>query len=205
MQAPEWDAKFATHKAHGVQAQAAMLKAVLPYVKQRRVAVDVGAHIGLWSAQLAPLFNAVFAFEPVDENYSCLIENVRAPNVSKSRVALGREHGAVEMALPANGNSGCWFARTRDRAGTRMVPMDYLGLVDVDLIKIDVEGNEAQVLYGAQHTIALSSPVIMFEDNGTGPRYFGVDWIDPKLVLRTYGYRHAARVHKDEIWVKEKA
>lgn len=200
MKAPGWDANFALSSAHGVDAQAAMLRAVLPYVRDRRTAVDAGAHIGLWSAQLAPLFGTVYAFEPVEENFVCLKQNVRDENVYRLYMALGDAAGQVEMSLPPGGNSGCWYALPSP--GVPVVTLDSLRLEDVDLIKIDVEGNEGKVLLGASRTIAASSPVVMFEDNGVGQKYFGERWVDPKSVLRRYDYRPVKRVRKDEIWVR---
>lgn len=202
MKTPEWDPDFPAHPRHGAQAQARMVSAVMPFVKQRRVAVDVGAHIGLWSVQLASLFDLVLAFEPVPENFACLTENAPQQNVRKMRLALGAHHGDAAMRRAPETNSGCWYAG--EGRGVRVAPLDCFGLASVDLIKIDVEGNEGQVLLGAQRTIERSAPAIMFEDNGAGPRYFGKKWVDPKPVLLSYGYVRAKRVFKDEIWVKEK-
>ena len=41
--------------------------------------------------------------------------------------------------------------------------MDAFGFTDRDLIKIDVEGHEAQVIEGAKKTLEASKPVIVFE------------------------------------------
>ena len=48
--------------------------------------------------------------------------------------------------------------------------MDAFGFTDRDLIKIDVEGHEAQVIEGAKKTLEASKPVIVVE---TEQRHIG--------------------------------
>ena len=38
---------------------------VIPHISNRDVALDVGAHVGIWSMRLAQHFKRVIAFEPV--------------------------------------------------------------------------------------------------------------------------------------------
>jgi hypothetical protein len=64
----------------------------------RRVAVDVGAHVGFWSYYLALAFDAVHAFEPARLMCLCFEQNVRSKNVVLHRVALGNRSGSVEAA-----------------------------------------------------------------------------------------------------------
>ncbi len=54
---------------------------------------------------------------------------------------------------------------TLSRTSVRQVSVDSLGL-EPDLIKIDVEGMEADVIRGAKETIKRHSPVLYFENNG---------------------------------------
>ncbi len=44
------------------------LRAVLDHCQNFRVAVDIGAHVGLWSLQLVKRFEHLHAFEPVAEH-----------------------------------------------------------------------------------------------------------------------------------------
>jgi hypothetical protein len=59
------------------------------YVKQRGVALDIGANVGLWSRSLCKNFRTVLAFEPVAMFRECLIRNVVADNLQVKDFALG--------------------------------------------------------------------------------------------------------------------
>jgi len=199
MKAPPWDADFATSNVHGAGAQQFKIAAALKHCKQRRRAVDIGAHIGVWTVALAKRFAHVHAFEPVGENFKCLQENTAGlENVELHQQALGARsyQGA---AVRHGGNSGCWYVASGE--GTSVLALDMLGFDNVDLIKIDVEGLEGEVLEGASITIAVCRPAVFFEDNGLGPKHYGSSWIDPKPVLRGHGYTRRARYGKDELWL----
>lgn len=208
MKCPASDPGFAEHPIHG---QAAQLPEILRVVKMcrepRMVAVDVGAHIGIWSAELAKHFSVVEAFEPVAENFDCLRANVQGLAVRYRLYALGDREGYCEMFSPRDGNSGMAYATENLYEGSgrvataKMYPLDMYQFSDVGLLKIDVEGYEGRVLMGALRTVIASQPVIVFEDNGLGPKRYGRDWIDPKPILRELLYKKAARIRKDEIWV----
>lgn len=75
---------------------------------RRRRAIDVGAHIGLWSMHLLDQFKAVEAFEPLEAHWTLLAENVRhSKRCRMYRAALGAKRGEVEIVSdPINtGNS----------------------------------------------------------------------------------------------------
>ena len=195
METPAGDPGFLDSPQHGLEAQLATLRRVVPYAKQRRTALDIGAHIGTWTNGLLNEFASVLAFEPQDENFRCLAIN--APGAELFKVALSDSYGGVAMAQHG-ANSGCW--RVAPGTSVSTYPLDQLGLRDVDFIKLDVEGYEGRVLAGAARTIEASRPVIFFEDNGLGEKIYGADWVDPKHVLTGLGYRRVERIRKDELW-----
>ncbi len=200
--APQRDPGFALHPVHGELAQHRFLRAVLPHVPNRRLALDVGAHIGLWTRALAIKFKYVVAFEPTVENYACLVQNATMRNTRLENVALGDDIGVCKMVMPSKGNSGCWYAQTGvEKADTPMTTIDSFGFQDVDLIKVDVEGLEGEVLCGACATLTRCRPTIVFEINGLGQKHYGPNWIDPTLLLSSWRYKFADRYEKNEIWV----
>ena len=196
--APKWDACFAESPVHGVPGQLTRMKAAVTYCKDMRTAIDVGAHIGVWTTFLANKFKRVDAFEPVPENMYCLETNVAAlSNVALWPVALGAASGVVSMERHGE-NSGCW--RVRGGTDARISRLDDFNFSGVDLIKIDVEGYEGCVLQGAEKTLAEFKPVVVIEENGLGKKFYGTEWVDPTTVLRKHGYRMRMRFNKDSLW-----
>ena len=41
---------------------------VMPHISNRDVALDIGAHVGIWTRRLAQNFKRVYAFEPVPKH-----------------------------------------------------------------------------------------------------------------------------------------
>ena len=197
--APKDDPDFATHPCHGELAQHQFLRSVLPYVKQRRMAVDVGAHIGLWTRMLAQKFSHVTAFEPVAENFACLLLNAGYKNATLENAALGALHETCAMAQRGD-NSGCW-AVDAGGVGVELNTLDSYKLNDVDLIKIDVEGYEGEVIAGATATLMRCRPTVVFEVNGLGMATYGNEWLDPKPILTRMNYLLAAKYQKNEVCV----
>ena len=210
--APGWDASFPTSRVHGEVAQCELLRQVVKMCPQKRVAIDVGAHIGLWSRNLKKYFADVLAFEPIKENAECFQRNVAGiPNIWLAQFALGDVDAVVDMRRPEQSNSGMWHAMPQSPRSTKdddraqydveMRRLDGCPLKFCDLLKIDVEGLEGRVLLGAAQTVQTHRPVIVFEDNGLGKKYYGEHWVDPKVLLRAWKYRLRMRWRKDEVWL----
>lgn len=214
---PSEDPDFAKSHLHGVMRQRECYKLALKWVKNPKelTAIDVGAHIGIWTDAMASAFKQVVAFEPTGDNFVCLARNVAEhKNVTLYRGALGGPIDIsvphyVRMALPVHGNSGMWRVHVEIYGGDQRridddkvpyAPLDSFGLSNVGLLKIDVEGYEGEVIKGAATTLTESKPVIVFEDNGLGTRYYKHTWVDPKPLLKQLGYTKRFRWQKDEIW-----
>lgn len=145
------------------------------------VALDIGANIG---AQALPLASRVgprgrvIAIEPADSAMARLRDNCALNPELESRVTL------VHRALGAAGDrpAETYFAswplatavnahpvhqgqpeRSTAAAATLDDLVEELGLARVDLIKLDVDGNELPVMHGASATLARHQPVIVFE------------------------------------------
>jgi FkbM family methyltransferase len=205
---PISDPVFAEHPLHGQKAQQNLIRRAVSYCQHghRRMAVDVGAHIGLCSLELALTFDSVVAFEPVEENFKCLVDNTRFESgVMTFDVALGNSRGMCRFVKHNNNNSGCWqlgstLRRLPASATVFMDTLDSYNFGAVDFLKIDVEGLEGEVIQGAADTIRASKPVILFEDNDLGPQSYGKAWINPRAELTELGYRKVERINKDEVW-----
>lgn len=135
----------------------------LSYVKEKRVALDIGANVGLWSRDLVKHFDHVVAFEPVAMFRECLERNVFAKNLNIKPLALGDQEGMIKMII-TQGNTGHTHVDPNSTNGdVKIVKLDSLELPVVDYVKIDCEGFEYRVLQGAEQTVKRCCPVIVIE------------------------------------------
>jgi FkbM family methyltransferase len=119
------------------------------------VIVDCGANVGvavLYFKAVAPGAR-VLAFEPEPTAFRLLTENVernRLADVSCQRVALAGAAGEVKLRVPAPAHGGSTTTLAADRGWPSLVvPAEPLSAhlpLDVDFVKIDVEGAEVEVV-----------------------------------------------------------
>ena len=167
---PDQDTHFAAmltkniEKGGGPVYQEPVRTKSLQFVKQKGVALDIGANIGLWSKDLADQFEQVIAFEPVADFRNCLIKNVNASNIDIRPYALGSTDTTIDMIV-TEGNTGHSHVdnSTIGTGNIEMWCLDSLEFECIDYIKIDCEGYELSILEGAQETIKHHKPVIVVE------------------------------------------
>lgn len=177
------------------------IRAVLALVPadRRRVAIDIGAHCGLWSVHLAKEFEFVEAFEPLALHRECFNLNLDPRNNYRlHECALGAEVGTVNI-YTAPTSSGDSYV---DGAGD--IPLrvlDHLNLSNVDLIKLDCEGFELFALRGAVDTLFRCQPVIIVEQKPGKAQKFGLKETEAVTFLESMGYRMAREMSGDFIMV----
>lgn len=145
------------------------LRAALEHVKNWRVAVDVGAHVGFWSMHLAERFSRVHCFEPHAEHRACWEKNVRPSAPAMAFLypcALGAASGKVALEVPPGSSGGTHVSGAGE---ITMRTLDSFNLRDVDFLKIDVEGLELQVLQGAIDTLKRCRPTVIVEQKAHTP------------------------------------
>lgn len=143
------------------------LEYAMQHVRERRHAVDIGAHVGLWSMHLATLFDRVTAFEPNPVTADLWPWNVPEPNAVLFRCALGVGDGLVGLDGEPD-HTG--HVRACGPGSVPMHALDAFNLDEVDFLKIDVEGYELAVVRGAEQTIRRCRPVIVVEQKGEDGR-----------------------------------
>jgi FkbM family methyltransferase len=152
----------------------------------RRVAVDVGAHVGLLSYWMVRDFERVIAVEPVEAHRECWLVNVPHRRTDELHAcALGAFDGSVGMETPKAGSSG--GTRIGGPGPIPMRTLDSFDLPVVDLLKIDCEGYEADVLTGARATIARCRPVVCVEQRPALVTGFGHGALDAVTWLKHLG------------------
>lgn len=183
----------------------ALARALLRFAAPGQHVVDAGAHYGYFTLLLARAVGEqghVYAFEASPDNARLLRANVAlndlGPRVTVERAAVGgRDGAAVELFAGRGGASMEWtlsksFASREDDDAapapsvvrTPMVTLDAY-LADrpaVSLVKMDIEGAEAEALPAARELLERTRPTIVLEFHRE------VGW--PAIVaLREAGYR----------------
>lgn len=143
-----------------------MLPHVLKYIKKGDTVVDAGAFIGDHTIAYANAVGEegnVYAFEPYQPAYECLVYNMQNhPQVKCINSGLSANWVTLNT-ICENNNIG--MAYMDGEGNTDAVPLDNFGYERLDFLKIDVEGMELDVLRGAENTIKLHQPVMLIEIN----------------------------------------
>lgn len=165
-----------------------------------RVAIDAGAHIGLWAWTLAHTFQAVEAFEPVEAHQECFRTNVIIPLIHNPAIqlhpfALGEREDMVAIRVNPTSSGDSWV---KGKGDVPMRTIDSFGLREVDLIKVDAEGYEEFILRGAEDTIGAWRPLIVVEQKRDFACKFGLKPQGAITYLKErFGYRQADEMAGD--------
>jgi FkbM family methyltransferase len=161
-----------------------LLSCVLDLVRRgdirKGVCLDIGANIGNHTLFFSTLFDEIYAFEPLAEELP-LEENIslnRLTNVRLHRFGLSdTATRQVIYSSPHTGRGASTLDKSLAREGAtpKEIKLEIgdevlENLLDVSLIKIDVEGHEARVLAGLGDLIARNKPTLVFEWNNEKTR-----------------------------------
>jgi FkbM family methyltransferase len=135
--------------------------------------VDVGASVGFITVRAARRAEHVIAVEPHPVQFAFLERNVKLnglTNVTCVNCALGATGGVISLydVDPSLGPHPLHVSTQSGRGRRHDVPvrrLDDLVHDDVTMLKIDVEGDELQVLSGAQRVLG-SRPRVVVESLG---------------------------------------
>ena len=165
----------------------------------KRICIDIGANVGLWSCDLVKQFEKVIAFEPVAEFRECFKKNVVGNNYIIEPVALGRTESLIEMNI-VQGNTGHSHIDpiSMGKGSIPLRTLDSYNYENIDLIKIDVEGFEEEILAGAMQTILRNKPVIVVEKQKHEYKDAMTDKPSIKI-LESWGYKVVDQHKKD--WI----
>jgi len=185
----------ATYQYHKLEVCLNHLKSVN---SPMRVAIDIGAHVGLWAMQMVKHFEHVYCFEPLKEHSDILPFNIDSDNYSIHHVALGNQISKVKMNVKTR-NTGATHIGKIGEGNIDMILLDSLNLTDVDFIKIDVEGFEIGVILGAINTIMKNKPLMIVEQKGNDVKNFGGQRNEASKLLEKLGMRQIKNMANDLI------
>jgi len=170
---------------------------IFPHVKNFGIAIQAGGAMGMWAKRMAQVFKTVYTFEPNPESFYCLNYNCPETNIVKVQAALGLTPRLVKMAYHEDpSNYGAMMAHPGGIIPTLV--LDDLGLDQVDLIMLDIEGAELDALKGAEYIIEHQKPVICVEDKAACLHKVGLKIGDVENYLRDLGYKTFVRFHNNK-------
>jgi FkbM family methyltransferase len=167
------------------------------------ILVDVGANYGyfscLWATQ-NPI-NKVFAFEASPVNLQPLNNNVNKNNLSGAITiipnAIGKEKGKLKFDLATENKQTGWGGFSlKNNARAINVEVDTLdnyaeknSIYKIDVLKIDTEGADTWVLYGAKRLLQEKKiDHIFFEHNFERMKLLNITDGEAKSFLERFDY-----------------
>jgi FkbM family methyltransferase len=152
------------------------IKFVRHFMKPGMRVVDIGANYGVYTLSIAKIVGdggRVWAFEPTEATANCLSSSISRNefvNVELIRAGLSDRCGEARFFTSSNSelNSLSQVATGSDQFETiELQTLDSccekFGWDHIDFIKLDAEGEEVNILKGAQAFLSSASPLIMYE------------------------------------------
>jgi FkbM family methyltransferase len=152
------------------------------YCRPGMTVFDIGANAGYLTLLMAKLVGDsghVHVFEPIPQNSQCLLETIRINglrNVTVHQVAISDQRGEAQMnyvgvfdgfAALAEGGHNYYRGQSADTVSVATINLDLfcsdVGIAEIGLIKMDIEGAEMLALAGMSKIFAVQRPVVIIE------------------------------------------
>lgn len=169
------------------------LKLLPELCPRNSLAIDVGAHKGLYVWFLLQRTNSVIAFEPAPAMQT-LLQRQYGGKIIIQPIALSDRSDTCLLTVP-DANYGLATISSASKLGAkarnltqimvRTASLDSFDFRDVGFVKIDVEGHEEAVLRGARSTLMRDMPNLIIEIEERHAS--GATYRVPEL-LKTMGY-----------------
>lgn len=142
-------------------------------LKPGNTVIDVGANIGVYCIEAARAIGdkgKVFAFEPIEENLKLLEHNLKLNDISSVNVsasAIGKEEDTINIFKAKNSiathSAGAISNEFVEVPVTTIDKFVNDNRLQVDLIKMDIEGYEGFAVEGGLQTIKKQQPILFIE------------------------------------------
>ena len=138
--------------------------------------IDIGANYGVYTLSMAHTVGptgSVWAFEPASSTARLLAEGVAAnsfAHVVLEQCALSNTLGTAQLSLNQNSELNALIQGNPPSSANETVTLVTLdecmrrhAWQDIDFVKIDAEGEEANILKGGERFFAELSPLVQYE------------------------------------------
>lgn len=168
--------------------------------------IDIGANVGIFSSSLSKLCQifphlVFYAFEANPDTFSRLQETVSDLPVKTHNLALGENNGMLEFFGGAVSHVFTTVANTSEYQYKKqekiLLPCRRLDSIDISgsriVMKIDVEGQELEVLRGAEDFFESNRVMAVYLDGYKNPevenwlRRYGFDFWDGRSLKKIEG------------------
>jgi FkbM family methyltransferase len=186
------------------------IKSISRYLDKLHIqtVIDVGANVGQFGMDIRRhgFKNQIVSYEPVQETFNTLTRTIKRHQPWKAfRLGLGAEES--ELSINVSGNAGlsssifemkslhlenfpesATVSREKISISTVDKQLEILGLLPRDImLKLDVQGFEAEVLKGA--SVSLSSIPLCYLEVSISPLYKGeVSFLPLLIELSKFGH-----------------
>jgi FkbM family methyltransferase len=167
----------------GIHWDQPILDIILPYLQKNDLVIDVGAHVGCHTIPYAQRVKQVYSFEPQEPIYQLLTRNLainQIQNVKTARQAIGHlnsttvslhhqcqdgvsKHELVSYETDKPVNYGGIQLGTGAHKVTMMTLDSYEFPGPIKYLKVDAEGSEPMIFYGARDLLRRDRPMILYE------------------------------------------
>lgn len=167
------------------------MKEYLDALTKDQIAIDCGSHVGFHTVYMAKRCKHVYSFEPQTINYDRLVKNIELNNLNNvtcHNIALYSKNTKMvvnniveqkNIVYNSGGNSACSLSMFENEKGdVEARTLDSFNLEKIDFIKIDCEGMDQDVIYGAVETIKKYRPVIIYECGDKRTENELVNWFE---------------------------
>jgi FkbM family methyltransferase len=139
-------------------------------------AIDIGANYGLFTLSMARAVGAagrIWSFEPASSTAAFLAESIGIngfTQITLDQRALSDRAGRAQLSLNENSELNELVRGSDTRGNSETVPLTTLdtamqehGWCDIDLVKIDAEGEEAAIIRGGRDFFQVLAPLVQYE------------------------------------------
>ena len=138
--------------------------------------IDVGANYGVYTLSMAQTVGptgCVWAIEPASNTARLLAEGIAANDFTQivlERSALSKNCGTAQLSLNDHSELNALMHGSQSMGASETVPlltldvcMEKFGWQDIEFVKIDAEGEEANILQGGTQFFEELSPLVQYE------------------------------------------
>ena len=174
------------------------------FCSKDKIMLDIGAHSGTYTIALSNYSKHVYSFEPQKMTYYALCGSVALSNlrnITCYNYGLGSQEqvGIKDLFIVSNDGGGSTVIGNNQSSNQdsthnnalaiekiEIKTLDSFNISNIGFIKIDVEENELNVLYGSLETLKNSIyPTILFECN----KDKAINWKELFEFLNNLGYK----------------